>query len=162
MPFLVMDFIALFLWYCEWPCSLSGLHFLYTSLPLLLLLPYVWKHPRPKPRKHTRRLTNRSSSREGPPYTLPLFVPPLLFYVSLLDAFLYSKAYFRFYQPLASHFIDALLPFSALMRNLSNLAASLVAASLFVASYSASTFFYRSIWYMPFPAVNMFLSKNPP
>ena len=69
---------------------------------------------------------------------------------------------FRFSQPLAYHFIDDLLPFISLMRNLSNITASLVTASLFVASYSDSTFFYRPIRSMTFPAVNMFLSKNPP
>ena len=69
---------------------------------------------------------------------------------------------FRFSQPLASHFIYSLLPFSAPMRNWSSLAAALVSASLFVASYLDSTFFYRTIRYMPFLAVNMFLSNNPP
>ena len=91
-----MDFVALFLWYCAWPCSLYDFPFLYIFLPLLLLLPYVWKNPRKKPQKHPQRLKNRSKPREVPPYTPPLFVTPLLFYVSLLDSFLSSKASFMF------------------------------------------------------------------
>ena len=89
-----MDFIELFLWDCAWPCYLSTFTFLYTSLPLLLLLPYVWKQPRPKPRKHPRRLTNRSNPREVSPCTPPLFVPLLFLSVSVSDYFLSSKTYF--------------------------------------------------------------------